>query len=74
MIEIFSADSSNSCNSFYTYRTVRFCALVDHNIVLSVETRNDGSEHKICQDFNACKKKNQCRYLSKPKYGELNYI
>jgi len=74
MIEIFSNNSGDSNNLFNTYKTVRFCALVDHNIVLSVETHNDGSEHKICQDLNACKKKNQCRYLPKPKYGGLNYI
>jgi len=71
MIEIFSADSNksnksdNSDNSFSAYKTVRFCALADHNIILSVETRGDGSEEKICQDINACKNKRKCRYLSK---------
>ncbi|MCL1859729.1 MAG: hypothetical protein FWF92_10930 [Oscillospiraceae bacterium] len=65
MIEIFSDNSNNSGNLFNTYKTVRFCALVDHNIILSVETHNDGSEHKICQDISACKKKNQCGYFLK---------
>jgi len=61
MIEVFPVDSVKN-----VYTTVRFCALVDHNIVLSVETRGDGSEQKICQDIHACKKKNQCRYLPNP--------
>ena len=74
MIEIFPAESSVSDNPFNTYKTVRFCTLVDHNIVLSVETDNDGSEQKICQDINACKKKNQCRYFFKSNREKLNYI
>ena len=49
------------------YKTERFCALVDHNVILCVETLSDGSEHKICQDFKECEKKNKCRY------SKLNY-
>jgi len=74
MIEIFSVNSGNSSDSFNTYKTVRFCALVDHNVILSIETQNDGKERKICNDINACKKKNQCRYFSNEKQNELNYI
>jgi len=57
MLEIFSD------NSYKTYKTERFCNLADQNIILSVETCSDGSEKKICQDFNICKNKDKCRYL-----------
>ena len=50
-------------NSKCTYKTERFCTAVDHNIVLSVETGHDGSEHKICQNITSCQKKQKCRYL-----------
>ena len=46
-----------------TFRTERFCASADRNIVLSVETAADGTEKKTCQDMNTCKNKNKCRYL-----------
>ena len=69
---------NNPCK---TYRTERFCAFVDHNIVLSVETNGDGSESKTCHDIHTCKKKNQCRYLLfnnltkiNNNSGERNYI
>ena len=45
-----------------THKTERFCALVDHNIMLFVETLSDGSEKKTCQHFKECEKKNKCRY------------
>ena len=52
--------SCGLCNR--TYRTERFCALVDRNIILCIETLSDGSERKMCQEFKECEKKNQCRY------------
>ena len=61
MIYVFT---HNPCK---TYRTERFCTLVDHNIVLSVETDGDGGESKTCYNIGVCKKKNQCRYLSRDK-------
>ena len=61
MLEIFSD------NSYKTYKTERFCNLADQNIMLSVETCSDGSEKKVCQDFDICKNKDKCRYLYKNK-------
>ncbi|MCL2776007.1 MAG: hypothetical protein FWD71_22080 [Oscillospiraceae bacterium] len=57
MLEIFSD------NTYKTYKTERFCNLANKNIMLLVETCNDGSEKKICQDFDICKSKDKCRYL-----------
>jgi len=65
MMEIFSDNRIHSNHSLKTYKTVRFCALVDHNIILSIEVNGDGGEQKICQDINECKNKEQCRYLKK---------
>jgi len=65
MLEIFSD------NSYRTYKTERFCNLADQNIMLSVETCSDGSEKKTCQDFNNCKDKDKCRYLSKTNAARL---
>ena len=45
-----------------SYKTERFCSVADRNVVLSVESRKDGSEKKTCYNNNQCKKKNQCRY------------
>ena len=46
-----------------SYRTERFCSVADHNIILSVESRIDGSEKKTCHNINECAKKHKCRYL-----------
>ena len=72
MIEIFMDNAGSSGKT--TYKTERFCTLLDRNIILSVEMHSDGSELKICHDINACKNKEQCRYFAKPKSGEFNYI
>lgn len=66
MLEIFSD------NSYKTYKTERFCNLADQNIMLSVETCSDGSEKKVCQDFDICKNKDKCRYLYKKNNIETN--
>ena len=64
MIQIIPDKSFNMCK---TYRTERFCTLLDRNIVLSVETRGDGSEWKTCQDINICKNKSDCKYKNDKK-------
>jgi len=74
MVNIFT-DKLDKCDNHYkAYKTERFCTLVDHNIIFSVETGSDGSENKTCQSINSCKKKRQCKHLQKHKSSELNYI
>ena len=56
-----------------THKTERFCALVDQNIILCVETLGDGSEQRTCQYFKDCDKNNKCRY-SKSNYSPADII
>jgi len=67
MVEIFTDKFDKFDHHCKTYKTERFCTLVDHNIILSVEAKSDGSEKKTCQYINSCKKKDQCRYVTKHK-------